>query len=648
MAPALVQCRNPLTGFTCSTATLSSAAECCTACQYPCFPKQTSPHRRAVGWALFCAQLVLLAAALLLLALRRKIYPMSGRSAQLLLFYSLSTVFVLLIPLKEALGDASIPCTATLWCNLLFIPCCAGMTLLRVWYTVRRVRYQQSAILSPSEPEAGTLLSVMSPVLRTMMTSTSLRNRRSRSGLSGSSTGLPLLTPMSEESPPGVLSMPTYMRAEVVEEDVDGERTDSMASHRSSSSERRLAAAAAPLAPPTVPSSPAVVALTALAAVETPPPMASAAAAGGAVGGEAKASAGDADRNGSHTSSGATSDFEQPLWSSAAIKATMRDTAVSKETLRALRSASTYVTALRFQAALLVFTQVYGTVVQSSTPSLSAGLRGCDDETAVIVLQAVIVCGVIAGLFGGLRRLRGKRVGYKLKPEFRALLIGGIVLMMMLVVVRLVLVLTTGSNSSVPYRYTLWAMVNFGMVVQVILPGLATFERPSCWRLAHRAASLRRSIMRIGGGGDPRQALLEGRMPLRLLLQSELIDPFEDFLASEFSSENVLFWKAVEVYRESSLEERHTMGVSIYVTFIDDGGDLQINISAPQRAAIADSVALGTSAPSMFDEAQEEITVLMERDPYPRFLRSERQKEKQSSSSQRCGKLSSFWDQYVG
>ena len=105
-----------------------------------------------------------------------------------------------------------------------------------------------------------------------------------------------------------------------------------------------------------------------------------------------------------------------------------------------------------------------------------------------------------------------------------------------------------------------------------------------------------------------------------------------------FSSvENVKFWsevnefhKAVDVLRDGEGVSNHDendvliFAKEIYQTFIMEGADMQINISADQAKTIKERLesngeALGRD---VFDEAQAEIYSLMSQHSYPRFLSS--------------------------
>uniref|UniRef100_A0A3Q3XKV5 Regulator of G-protein signaling 1 n=1 Tax=Mola mola TaxID=94237 RepID=A0A3Q3XKV5_MOLML len=91
---------------------------------------------------------------------------------------------------------------------------------------------------------------------------------------------------------------------------------------------------------------------------------------------------------------------------------------------------------------------------------------------------------------------------------------------------------------------------------------------------------------------------------------------FEEFLRSEYSEENLLFWLACENYKTIAREtERVTAAKRIYAEFV------QINIDCVTREEISET--LSQPGPNCFDRAQKLIYGLMENDCYPRFLKSE-------------------------
>ncbi|KAJ8011222.1 hypothetical protein DPEC_G00055920 [Dallia pectoralis] len=97
---------------------------------------------------------------------------------------------------------------------------------------------------------------------------------------------------------------------------------------------------------------------------------------------------------------------------------------------------------------------------------------------------------------------------------------------------------------------------------------------------------------------------------------------FREFLKSEYSEENILFWLACEEYKKiKSLPEMISSANRIYSEFVKCEAPRQINIDCGTRENITKNI----SQPSLtsFDTAQKLIYSLMARDCYPRFLKSD-------------------------
>ncbi|KPP60403.1 regulator of G-protein signaling 21-like [Scleropages formosus] len=97
---------------------------------------------------------------------------------------------------------------------------------------------------------------------------------------------------------------------------------------------------------------------------------------------------------------------------------------------------------------------------------------------------------------------------------------------------------------------------------------------------------------------------------------------FREFLKTEYSEENILFWLACEDYKKiKSAPEMISTANRIYSEFVQTEAPRQINIDCGTRESITNNI----SQPSLnsFDNAQKLIYGLMARDCYPRFLKSE-------------------------
>ncbi|XP_063075345.1 regulator of G-protein signaling 21-like [Engraulis encrasicolus] len=97
---------------------------------------------------------------------------------------------------------------------------------------------------------------------------------------------------------------------------------------------------------------------------------------------------------------------------------------------------------------------------------------------------------------------------------------------------------------------------------------------------------------------------------------------FQEFLKTEYSEENILFWLACEDYKKiKSTPEMIVSANRIYAEFVQTEAPKQINIDCGTRANITKNI----NQPDLnsFDTAQRLIYSLMTRDCYPRFLKSD-------------------------
>ncbi|KAM9849054.1 regulator of G-protein signaling 1-like isoform 1-T1 [Aulostomus maculatus] len=97
---------------------------------------------------------------------------------------------------------------------------------------------------------------------------------------------------------------------------------------------------------------------------------------------------------------------------------------------------------------------------------------------------------------------------------------------------------------------------------------------------------------------------------------------FKDFLRTEYSEENLLFWLACEDYVKITSETDMKVAANrIYTEFVQVDAPRQINIDCATRKEIREN--LSQPGPKCFVRAQRLIYGLMENDCYPRFLKSE-------------------------
>ncbi|XP_071379338.1 regulator of G-protein signaling 13 [Centroberyx affinis] len=108
----------------------------------------------------------------------------------------------------------------------------------------------------------------------------------------------------------------------------------------------------------------------------------------------------------------------------------------------------------------------------------------------------------------------------------------------------------------------------------------------------------------------------------RLLASKYGIMTFQAFLKSEFSDENIEFWLVCEDYKKIKSSFRmSSRAKKIFKHYIQADAKREINIDHKTRELIRRNVK--AHATVCFDEAQRIVYGLMERDSYPRFLRSD-------------------------
>ncbi|KAM9789280.1 regulator of G-protein signaling 21-like [Neosynchiropus ocellatus] len=108
----------------------------------------------------------------------------------------------------------------------------------------------------------------------------------------------------------------------------------------------------------------------------------------------------------------------------------------------------------------------------------------------------------------------------------------------------------------------------------------------------------------------------------RLLTSSYGRQIFQVFLKSEFSDENIEFWLVCEEYKGIKSSFRMTLRAKkIFKRYIQAEAPREINIDHKTREAIRRNIQEANRM--CFDDAQKIVYGLMEKDSYPRFLRSD-------------------------
>ncbi|XP_029606614.1 regulator of G-protein signaling 4 [Salmo trutta] len=93
---------------------------------------------------------------------------------------------------------------------------------------------------------------------------------------------------------------------------------------------------------------------------------------------------------------------------------------------------------------------------------------------------------------------------------------------------------------------------------------------------------------------------------------------FTTFLKAEFSQENMEFWKACEKYKMSAPKNMAGKAKQIYGQYIAADALNEVNLDSATREETRQN--LSNAGPSCFDNAQQKIFTLMEKDSYRRFL----------------------------
>ncbi|CBI63208.1 RGS domain-containing protein [Caenorhabditis elegans] len=96
---------------------------------------------------------------------------------------------------------------------------------------------------------------------------------------------------------------------------------------------------------------------------------------------------------------------------------------------------------------------------------------------------------------------------------------------------------------------------------------------------------------------------------------------FAEFLKSEYSDENILFWQACEeLKREKNSEKMEEKARIIYEDFISILSPKEVSLDSKVREIVNTNMSRPTQ--NTFEDAQHQIYQLMARDSYPRFLTS--------------------------
>lgn len=161
-----------------------------------------------------------------------------------------------------------------------------------------------------------------------------------------------------------------------------------------------------------------------------------------------------------------------------------------------------------------------------------------------------------------------------------------------------------------------------GLMTQAVSDGELNLRLSSCGS----SSSLSESSSRSGGSqaaDGPASRVVSWAVCFEHLLEDHVgVRYFTEFLRSEVSAENILFYQACEKFKKippSRLEEMKKEARLIYDTFLSESSLHAVNID---DTAQTEERELETPTPDMFNKAQAQIFKLMKMDSYTRFVRS--------------------------
>uniref|UniRef100_A0A8D0VBY8 RGS domain-containing protein n=1 Tax=Sus scrofa TaxID=9823 RepID=A0A8D0VBY8_PIG len=119
-----------------------------------------------------------------------------------------------------------------------------------------------------------------------------------------------------------------------------------------------------------------------------------------------------------------------------------------------------------------------------------------------------------------------------------------------------------------------------------------------------------------------RQEAVSGELESHAVGKNDGPVVYAAYLKMEHSDENIKFWMACETYKKiASRWSRTSRAKKLYKIYIQPESPREINIDSSTRETIIKNIQEPT--PTCFEEAQKIVYMHMERDSYPRFLKSE-------------------------
>ncbi|NXA56868.1 RGS16 protein, partial [Nothocercus julius] len=135
---------------------------------------------------------------------------------------------------------------------------------------------------------------------------------------------------------------------------------------------------------------------------------------------------------------------------------------------------------------------------------------------------------------------------------------------------------------------------------------------------------------------DSSREVLEWRESFDQLLKSKSgVTAFHTFLKTEFSEENLDFWLACEDFKKTRSKTKLASKANrIFEEFVQSEAPREVNIDHETREITRKNLSGATSA--CFNEAQAKTRTLMEKDSYPRFLKSASYQDMSRQAASRC------------
>jgi len=143
----------------------------------------------------------------------------------------------------------------------------------------------------------------------------------------------------------------------------------------------------------------------------------------------------------------------------------------------------------------------------------------------------------------------------------------------------------------------------------------------------------RASIQGIFEGDKTKKDTPRRRVP-NIPLQAVLLSPqgvslFAKFLESEFSVENLAFWIAINEFKisfhQNDGRDPTIVGREIFNYYVGDSATQLVNISGKSRQSLKNIFENNEAeiVSTIFDEAQNEVFLVLQRDSYHRFKQTE-------------------------